>query len=200
VSERTEVDLGELAAAFPSSLADDVAAVAAAVPDATWESASAFGVVVGTETLAIPYRIYRPEPDLAVERELSPLQQTVLASFYTRHHDGRVRQRRVEAIIASDAEWVVPFVIHLVGEYVIEIVRAIQDALGDLDPADARREPYRRFVMANPALLDLVAARAMSYWAEYYRGQFPRWDASPNRDDYPGLAVVRLLRSLGGTT
>lgn len=183
-------------AAFPPELARDVATVEDAMPAASFGPQGAFMVVVDADEVTVPYRIYNPEPDPAVEEALSPIQQTLLACLYTRHHDGRVRERRLKEVIASDADWVVPYVVYLAGEYVVEIAAVVQEGLGSLSPGDPRRGVYRHFVEMNPAFMDLVEARAMSYWSCYYRARFPRRAASPNRNDYPGLAVVRMLRSL----
>jgi hypothetical protein len=48
----------------------------------------------------------------------------------------------------------VPFVVHLVPEYVVPILLVIRDGLVDVaTPGTAQHEAYRRFVAANPALL-----------------------------------------------
>lgn len=167
------------------------------MPAATHAALGAFTVAVGTDEVTVPYRIYNPEPERSAEDALSPDQQAILACLYTRHHDGRVRERRLKEVVTSDADWVVPYVVCLIGEYVVEIAADIHEALSHLDTGDHRRDTYKRFVQANPAFIDLVEARAMSYWSCYHRARFPRRAASPNRDDYPGLAAVRVLRSLG---
>lgn len=65
------------------------------------------------------------------------------AVLYTRHHDGFVRQRHVQQAIGSPHAWLVPIVVKLVGEYVIEIILAIRDALSDLDaPGSTQRAVY----------------------------------------------------------
>jgi hypothetical protein len=184
-------------AAFPPQRARDVATVEDAMPAASFGPLGAFTVVVDADEVTIPYRIYNPEPDPAVEEALSPVQRTLLACLYTRHHDGRIRERRLTDVIASDADWVVPYVVYLASEYVVEIAVLVHAGLGSLTAGDPRRGTYQRFIKANQGFMDLMEARAMSYWSCYYRARFPRRATSPNRDDYPGLAVVRMLRSLG---
>lgn len=78
------------------------------------------------ETVAIPYRIYNEEPETdGSERPLTETQQVILHCLYSRHSDGRVRQRHLEKITASSEPWVVPFVVQLAGEYVLEILDTI---------------------------------------------------------------------------
>ena len=77
----------------------------------------------------------------------------ILHCIYSRHHDGFVRQRHIEAVLDSTHPWVIPYVIQLIGEYVIEIVQAVQRSLGDLRTGDPRRAQYRHFVRSNPAHL-----------------------------------------------
>lgn len=97
------------------------------MPDARFPPAEPFEVVeVQGETVAIPYRIHNEEPETGgSERLLTETQQVILHCLYSRHGDGRVRQRHLEKIMASSEPWVVPFVVQLAGEYVLEILDAI---------------------------------------------------------------------------
>ena len=149
-----------LVSAFPAALHADVAAALATMPSAGRVAA------------------------------LSTTQQTVLQCLYTRHHDGFVRQRYLQQAIGSPHAWVVPFVVQLVGEYVIEIIVAIRDALSDLDaPGSTQQALYGRFLAENPAFLELTSQRVASYWDCYYRSSYP------SRADYPGFGVLSSLRT-----
>ncbi|MEU1409974.1 hypothetical protein ABZ471_48770, partial [Streptomyces sp. NPDC005728] len=108
-----------LVAAFPTHLAGDVQSVLAVVPHSRLEPMEPFEVEVQGETVVIPSRIYNKEPGADSERLLTKTQQVILHCLYTRHHDGRVRQRHLEQIVASTEPWVVPFVVQLAGEYVL---------------------------------------------------------------------------------
>jgi hypothetical protein len=179
-----------LVSAFPAALHADVAAALATMPSAEYHLAGTFGVKVDGEHLDIPYRIYNPEPPRDRVAGLSPTQQTVLRCLYTRHHDGFVRQRYVQQAIGSPHAWVVPFVVQLVGEYVIEIVVAIRDALSDLDvPGSTQQALYGRFLVENPAFLELTSQRVASYWDCYYRSRYFI------RADYPGFMLLSSLQA-----
>ena len=116
-------------AGFPRDLHADVAAVSAIVPRASHEPAGSFAVTIAGQPITIPYRIYYEEP--AAERQLAPTarQRLLLGCWYTRHHGGFVRQRHLEHIIGSPQPWVVPYVVQLAGEYVIEILEIIRREL-----------------------------------------------------------------------
>jgi hypothetical protein len=177
-------------AAFPAELADDVRSVSAVLPVAGLAPVDPFTVDVRGETLTIPARIYHPEPDPAAEHALTPAQRLILHCLYTRHHDGWVRQRRLEQVVASDAAWVVPFVVQLAGEYVLEIVRAITLGLPGLDvPHSATRRLYGEFVVRNPAFFARTEQRVVSYWDCYYRRRYPEFGS------YPGRVLIAAFRA-----
>ncbi|MFD8649867.1 hypothetical protein [Streptomyces mirabilis] len=127
-----------LVAAFPTRLAGDVQSVLAVMPEASYAPMMPFEVEVQGETVVIPSRIYNEEPDTGFERALSGTQQMILHCLYSRHHDGRVRQRHLEQITASGEPWAVPFVVQLAGEYVLEIIESIERGLPGLAERTAR--------------------------------------------------------------
>jgi hypothetical protein len=98
------------------------------------------------------------------------------------HCDGFVRQKHVRGLVSRTEPWVAPFVVQLLGEYILEIVETIDEASDGL-----KTDHFRAFVRQNPAFIQLTLQRATSYWNCYYRRSFPKLE------DYP---VVRLLRSL----
>jgi hypothetical protein len=112
----------------------------------------------------------------------------ILHCIYTRHHDGFVRQHHVESLMASRESWVVPFVIRLLGEYVVEIVNVIYEGLKLDDPASSVRRQYGSFVIENRDLLAQVRGRAASYWDRYYRDDYPQWRS------YPGIKSIRAVQ------
>src|SRR5262245_29648517 len=162
------------------------------IPAAKVEPAGDFTVTVEGEQVRIPYRIYNPEPlDSAIEG-LDGDTQHVLSCLYTRHHDGWVRQRHLRRVIRLTDPWVAPFVIKLVGEYVVELLIDIHEGLGGFDvEGSPQRLQYGRFVAANPDFLDLTARRVTSYWNCYYRGSYP------DRTTYPGFQLIVGLRRAG---
>lgn len=139
-------------------------AIAPIIPSTRLPPAAPFAVQVDDEQVSIPYRIYNNEPAPDAVRRLPTVQQLILACLYTRHHNGYVRQRHLEAIVGHAETWVAPFVIQLLGEYVVQIVHAIRQGLADLDtPGTATCRVYGRFAANNPEFIALTNQRATSY-------------------------------------
>lgn len=181
---------GLLPAAFPAELADDVRAVLAVTPASRYRPVAPFPVVVQDQQVSIPERIYNAEPPPESVAALSSRQRQVLHCLYSRHCDGRVRQLHLAQILSSADPWVIPFVVQLVGEYVLEILVDIRDGLRALDtPGDGLRLAYGEFLAANPAFFDRTQRRVVSYWSCYYRTAFQSFQG------YPGCTLLDLLRS-----
>jgi hypothetical protein len=179
-----------LVAAFPTRLAGDVQSVLAAMPEARLAPMMPFEVEVQGETVAIPSRIHNEEPGADLERPLSGTQQVILHCLYSRHSDGRVRQRHLEQIVASGEPWVVPFVVQLAGEYVLEILEEISRGLPGLAvPGSAQRLLYGEFIARNPAFFEHTERRVVSYWSCYYRWKYGAFGT------YPGCVLLEAFRA-----
>ncbi|RQX12383.1 hypothetical protein DDE19_28305 [Micromonospora ureilytica] len=152
---------------------------------------SSFRVLVEGEPVLIPSRIYSDEPSVAAEAALSVTQRAVLDCLYTRHHDGRVRQRRLERVVGVIQPWVAPFVVQLVGEYVDEILLVIERVLTPelVVPHSPVAAVYGRCAAENQAFMALTGQRVVSYWNCYHRRRYPALN------DYPGHAVLAALRA-----
>ncbi|EWM13456.1 hypothetical protein [Kutzneria sp. 744] len=176
----------DLIAAFPARFAADARVAVEVMPPPRLWNATPFEVEVDGETVAIPDRLYHVEPTPAAESGLTATQRLILDCLYTRNNDGWVRQRRLATLLDSTEPFVAPFVLKLVGEYVLEIVRTIEDAAPG---------PYPDFAARNPAFVGLTMARVISYWNEYYRRSYRGY-----RDyhDYPGYRVLRRLTGSAG--
>jgi len=174
-----------LGAAFPRHLSADVAQVCEAlrIGDETSLSPDNVGsFVVKDETIVIPSRVYFDDPSEAARGTLSELQCQVLACLLTRHADGFVRQRSAMSLLSSVHAWSAPFVFALIGEYVVEIIEAIESAV---TPRAA--ELLREVATTNVSFAALTRRRVISYWDCYYRRRY-------RFIDYPGF---RLLQTLG---
>lgn len=179
-----------LTAAFPTRFAGDVRTVLAVMPEDRHAPMMPFEVEVQGETVAIPSRIYNDEPGVGSDGQLSGTQQLILHCLYSRHHDGRVRQRHLERIVASDEPWVVPFVVQLAGEYVLEIIEAIGRGLPGLaDPGSAQRRAYGEFIARNPAFFARTERRVVSYWSCYYHWKYRAFGT------YPGSVLLEAFRA-----
>ena len=144
-------------------------------------------ITVSGERLTIPYRHYDQAESSAIADD------PVLAAWMTRCHDGRVREEALRALLAHRHEgWHPPFVIQLLGEYVIEICELIAEYMRDVLPRDPLAVlSYRSFWLANPSFVGLTRARVASYWAAYH------WRSS-TKLGYPGRAALDSLGTLVG--
>ena len=100
---------------------------------------------------------------------LTPTQLGILHCWYTRNGNGFVRQRHLRAVIDNVEPWVMPFVVQLIGEYVLPTLRIIHSELCAEVDGSPRHRAYGQFVAANSAFIDLTGSPVASYWGEYFR-------------------------------
>lgn len=171
---------------MPEDRRGDLATVIAALPPSGFGPLGTRNIVADGRDVEIPYRIYNPP---MVDVRLTDGQRQVVNCLYTRHNDGQVRERSVIPLLQAPEAWTAPFIVLLLGEYVVEITAAIQDGLASLDP-ERLRSAFGPFVAENPELMRVTEQRAISYWSCYYRREYPDMAA------YPGLAALRGLSHL----
>jgi hypothetical protein len=176
------------ATGFPSGLRPlvrDVAALLARTE--THAPSDVFMVKIDHETLEIPYRLYYSRELLRLKLHTSyGIKKLVLACLGTRHHDGYLRQQCLGYLLRSEACWVIPYIVQLAGEYVVEIANEVADGILSRDSSS-----IAEFARRNPDYLATFGRRVTSYWNEYYRSAYPC------RDDYPGTKVLaQLMHSL----
>jgi hypothetical protein len=157
-----------LGRAFPAQLRAELQDAFGILPDSRPDPIGTVGPIrLQGEALDIPSRVYVPEPtDVGA---LGATGEAIVACIYSRHHDGFVREKQVPHLLASNAPWVAPFVVQLIGEYVVEILELLAAHADRLETA-----PYRDFVAENPQFLSLTRRRMISYWNCYYRQRSPR--------------------------
>jgi hypothetical protein len=169
---------------FPSYLKNDLDIVYSMLPlnRLTPHMGDRFAFI-GTEKIATDCRIYNEwHGNIS---SLSNIQNRILSTLYTKHHDGYRREKCLREIISFDDEWIPPFILSLLGEYVIEIVNVINENKEAL----ARKESYLSFIKRNPDFLHLIESRSISYWNCYHRhdGRYERMN------DYPGIICLKYL-------
>lgn len=173
-------DVAQLSRAFPAAIQADARAALEALPDVTFGTSEPIGQVsVRGEALIIPHRIHLPWPEA---KALRGTQATIAACLYTRNGDGRVREEFVRRLLPSTEPWVPPFVVQLIGEYVVEIVEVVAEQRDRLAGS-----AYVEFAAENPRFMALTRQRVISYWSCYYRR---RW---PGLADYAPLQLVDSL-------
>ncbi|MBK9034505.1 MAG: hypothetical protein IPL61_25105 [Myxococcales bacterium] len=176
-----------LAEAFPGYLRGSARAAAAMVTT-VHASMGTIAVVVEGDEVTLPGRIYAHEPSAEALAACPATARAMVHCLYTRHHNGFVRARHLDHVLACDAPWAAPFVVQLVGEYVLPIVETIAARLDLADlhgPVAAR---YGRFIAANRRFAAATVARTISYWNCYYRRAYARVTT------YPGRMVMARLQ------
>jgi hypothetical protein len=145
-----------------------------------------FKVRVQGELLSAPYRVYYQLSDLrsAITNSTGETRSLALC-LGTRHWDGFVREECLRQIIAIDQPWAAPFVIQLLGEYVIEIVEVIAAAIPAMDAGR-----FSEFVLENPEFMATTRRRATSYWDCYYRRHFPKLQT------YPAITALDAIEQM----
>ncbi len=175
----------QLLQAFPKELAQDVQSVIEILPFNPQFSISIqmYTVILETEKVTVPYRVYFEEPDPKNENALTNIQRRILHCIYLRHHNGFVRQRRLEQLNNTMDIWEMPFKFNLLGEYVLEILIVLNQQIKNSDI-----KFYCKFMNLNPTYWELTKQRIASYWNVYYRGpKFPKLSA------YLGSQIVERL-------
>ena len=115
-----------LTEAFPNKLCADVMRLAAVLdPPAGLATSEPFAVTCDGDPIQIPHRIYRPAISDAAFASLSLEDKLIAACWFTRHHDGHVRERFLRTFPAFDRSWIVAYVVILCGEYVAELLEYV---------------------------------------------------------------------------
>lgn len=170
--------------AFPSSmasLADEAASELSPFVDDTYRKRSEVIDVTG-QMIAVPQRLHFADLSAGSNplRNLNPASRCLM----TRATDGRLRQQAVRSVISHQRAWVAPFILLLLGDYVIEIVEDVRDALPVLD-----KSIYANLIRENRLAVQTLRARATSYWDAYHRQRYPQ------KQDYPGLTALREMET-----
>lgn len=167
---------------FPPSLTSDVNSCLDKLDLFTSiKSSGYFQIILEGHTLNIPYRIYY---DVPVEQGLTETESFLLDCMFTRHYNGFVREERLRRIIMSDDYLATPFIMQLLGEYVIDILNVIKENL-----SPAKLDNIVRMKVDNPKFFKITEDRVQSYWNCYYKWYFPK------KSDYVGF---QILDEIGG--
>ncbi len=133
------------------------------------ESTDGFSVLIEYGRLSAPYRVYYLPSELrAVVARSSGETQALALCLGTRHWDGFVRQECLRQLVDAERPWAAPFIVQLLGEYVVEIAQVVVTALEEGYVAG-----LAQFVIDNPSFMATTRRRIISYWSCHYRRQFP---------------------------
>ncbi len=148
-----------------------------------------FPVQVGAQHVFIPARLHFTSDPLSLTEsdEAWPFAR----ALRTRSSDGFERQRATRDLLADLRPWGAPFIVALIGEYIVEILDDIEAAL---TPELART--LGAFVVGNEAYWNTTKRRITSYWNAYYRA---RWlnehGRAERRDEFVGFRLIQKLET-----
>ena len=158
--------------AFPNCLREKLNQVIEILPNDTFNNVSittSDDIIVyalADSKLKIPYRMYLLDVADTEYEKLSQIQRQILCCIYTRSCNGYLREKYLRKLLDMSFElWVIPFIVKLCDEYVLEILEIIYDKLKERDNTD-----IQRFCLMNKVSIRKSYSRMISYWNEYYRG------------------------------
>ena len=135
------------------------------------------------ERLIIPYRLYFDEPNPELEKSLTDKQKDILNCIYLRHHNGYLREKRLNLLSDNSEKWAIPFIIQLIGEYIYELLPIIDKKVNE-----NTLDFYAELRDKNPKYWQQTESRMISYWNEYYRFKFPKLK------EYLGFKIVTRIK------
>jgi hypothetical protein len=160
-------DIYSIIDGFPKRLRPSVEKALEAIPRQSCHSVIGDGINyrIENQTISFPGRVYFADiPDC----DLNPLneeEKMILHCIYTRHCDGYVREKHLEALLRSDyEEWSIPYIVKVCDEYVVELLELTYSTLKDKD-----NQKIKQFCADNEEALHKNYDRMMSYWGEYYQ-------------------------------
>ena len=162
-----KVNRQKLLNAFPTDLKQDVEIVADFLLDKNFDIHPTVEqeIILNGQKLIIPGRVYFDNPTDTTGKTLNDNQQTILNCIYLRHHNGFVRQKRLEKLIENTNDYfVIPYIFQLLGEYVMEILE-----VADKHINDKTINNYLKFFTENPKYRQQTESRMIIYWDVYYR-------------------------------
>lgn len=158
---------------FPEELNNDLQEVLKIIPKETYNNVSIGCSENGIEyysnnnIIKIPYRMYFMDIDVTEIDHLTDIQKIILYCIYTRSCNGYIRERYLNELLKLDfAYWVIPFIVKLCDEYVVEILEVIYNQLKDRDNND-----IKTFCLENKSTINRSYSRMVSYWNEFYRNR-----------------------------
>jgi hypothetical protein len=179
-----ETEISEIHA-FPVTMAESVknAVPSLARGQMHTPTDTVVSVRVAEELLNIPYRVYYDRQRLL--KATNSLGETGFISLClgTRHYDGFIRELCLRRLLSVDEKCAVPFIVQLLGEYVIEVIQPINERFDE--GVEAK---YIEFFSQNSVYCQYLEQRAISYWNEYYRYRFPK------HKDYPAVKALAALK------
>lgn len=180
---QARLDPMDLTAAFPAKVASDASLAAKTVETMLHprQVTEVFAVLSCGEPVRIPARLHFATEALTLEPGTSAW--LMARALQSRSNDGYQRQRAARDLLANLRPWTAPFIMALLGEYIVEILVDIE---AGLTPESAAI--LAACIRENPAYWDLIKRRIMSYWHVYHRLAY-------SRTGYPGFRMIVRLKT-----
>lgn len=188
----TELSGSMLAESFPSN--HSVAAIRAGeamscLLASRQQWTDRFTVQVEGERVLIPTRLRFTSKAPAIAENDGAWQ--FVRALQSRSGDGFERQRAARDLLTEIQPWAAPFIVALIGEYVVEILDDIAASL-----TSENERTLAAFVVQNEAYWNKTKRRVASYWDVYYRsthsGEMRR---TYRRDEYVGFKLIDRLET-----
>jgi hypothetical protein len=100
----------------------------------------------------------------------------------TRHNDGKIREKYLLNLFNYSQDFSLPFIIQLIGEYIIEILNLIYENISKLNSKNVKS-----FILNNDKYYKTIKSRVISYWDCYYRSEFPL------KESYVGHKILEKI-------
>ena len=187
----TEFNALTLAEAFPPEhhdlavLAGEV--VARGLAQRQWSEL--FAVQTEGQSVLIPARLHFVSGGLQLTQ--SDEAWLFARALQTRSNDGFERQLAARDLLPEIRPWAAPFIVALIGEYIVEILDDIAAAL-----TTENTRTLSAFVLENQGYWNTTKRRVMSYWDVYYRSR--RSSETRHiyeRDEYIGFKLIERLET-----
>ena len=151
-------------------------------------------VTFGEEIIVVPNRNYYTPPYSLVNSKLTPIENEILNCIFSHNGNGYIRQRAILNMINADNYWTIPYIVRIIGEYVIEILNDIDNHFEIINKSN-----LTSFVRQNPEFYNRTHSRVRSYWHCYFRRQFPeirRGISVPEKERYVGFRLLNKIDQL----
>ncbi len=181
-----EDELKNLQTSFPKTLENETINLLSLITINSEHSAHwGYEFILEKNQLEIPSRIYWEEHRLMEPMDLSHTSKTILACILTRHHNGYIRERYLKYIIDSNEYWTIPYLVQLLGEYVVEILELIWVNFHKINTLH-----LSSFVLENEMFWYKTKQRIASYWDCYYRNN------NKSKEDYVGFKLIKRIEEI----
>ena len=156
---------------FPKNIKSDVETILKIIPKETYNNVNIrtyddnICYNLNGENIVFPYRLYLIDISDDILNNLSEQEKNIVHCLYTRSCDGYVREKHLKSLLNSNYdEWVIPYIVKICDEYVIELLELTYLILKDRD-----NQKIKQFCIENVEIFCKNYNRMISYWNEFYR-------------------------------